>query len=200
MPNIYNIDMKYNNVMAFELTPEIIGYDPIVQSNLNNWAASIGVNLMTPQGYSLAPLKVPLKFQIGTFYYYWLNLTAVAHRYGMDIFNHYIVLPITWLDEVYDTNEIEVVDEDTGEVTKTTVAILNKEHYRVHPNKVNDKCMVKLQDSDWKKLKEEIIYGYSEKYKLDNYPMNVLDNESFAESIAEGGDFYIEPVEKETNI
>lgn len=122
----------------------------------------------------------------------------MAHRYGMDIFNHFIILPTTWLDEVYTTKDVDIVNEETGEVTTTTENILNKDHYRVHPNKVNNKCMVKFIDADWDKLKEVIEYGHSDTYKLDSYPLNVLDNESYAKAIEVGGDFYIAPKE-ETN-
>ena len=60
--------------------------------------------------------------------------------------------------------------------------------------------MVKLIDADWEKLKEKIVYGHSDTYGLDNYPMNVLDNESYAKALAVGGEFYIKPVNQEDNV
>ena len=182
--------MKYKNVIAFEQTTELIGYNPTVQSNLNNWASSIGVNIMTQDGYSLAPVSLPPKFQIGTFYYYWLKMNAIAHRYGFDLLNHYIELPLTWLDEVYETKTVDIIDDETGEAIESTEDILNKDHYRIYTNKSDDNCLVRVLDKDWNELKELISLSFSDVYKLDNYPDNVLDNEAFKKATSIGGDYY----------
>lgn len=185
--------MKYNNVLVFEpLSSDT--YDAETQRDLLLWVSQVGANLMTKDGYNIAPSNFPSHRVVGSWYYYLLNEGLLAHKYGVDNFNHYVEMPLSWLTEEHHTEEQVQYDDEGVELAPLSVSITNEEYYTI-ARKNTANCLLKITDKQFTELFALITFTEFELYgRLGSYPINMLCSDKYKETIDVGGSYYAEPV------
>ena len=197
------------NSMHFKINAEAdVEFNAEKQMKLLLWVSAVGVTQIRLDGTRMAPAIYPIGLQVGSWYYYLLKDKQLEHVRGMEYFQHYIIKPLAWLDEVYDTKSIDIVDEDTGEVTKGTTDILNKDYFRIGKKNVTH-VLVRVEDNKFAECLDLIEYVELEVFNtVGMMPTNTLCSDKYDRAIKKpvldkksgkmvGGEFYVEPIDIE---
>lgn len=182
--------MKLRNTLLFRMSEELDQLDSTTSTELTKWLMAVGAGNLLPYNIRGAMARLSPRAQIGTFYYYLLHEGIITeHISGFKYFNHYIKLPLSWLNEVHSTKD--VTDEE-GNIT--TIITLNKDVYRVkHSN--NTHCLIQITDANFNELYKLIVFEDATPFgTVMNYPQNTVCSDKYFAAIAEGGEFYKQPI------
>ena len=130
--------------------------------------------------YSAPISRIDAKYRAGSKYHVWVDNCYITHVEGFEFANHYIKMPISFIDIVAVEETIEEIDGETF----VTPEILNSKIYKqgLRTNKTD--CLVKFSDANYSTLIELI----------DN---NIVAEDKFFDAIGVNkdgvkGEFYVE--------
>jgi len=158
---------------------------------LNYVCAAYTRNPQTGEYY--APVvTLPADYRVGKTYHKWLKIGALIHQYGFDAANHFVKLPVGWLSETHHTETIPGYTDENGEqIPEQIINVTNEEYFKQRLHKNDTHCLVWLTDDNYNELSKQIIFD------SDNNATNIIAEDKYFAAISEGGEFYVEPVEKQ---
>jgi hypothetical protein len=174
---------KFPNVITFKQRSST-GSEADYQlgTYITSWIMYVGGltnNVSTSEFYANV-VKRPMDKRPGRTYHKWLKEGALIHSFGFDVANHYIKLPIAWLDE---TNQ-------KTNLTNNEVFGLGKYVNSTH-------ALIKIKDENYEELSLLINHTdysniYAEQYFFESINPPYDDNGTM-----KGGEFYTAPSEEE---
>ncbi len=184
--SIYKDTIRFKQVPMLP-TPTNFQVGMAISAWLTYTASSYTRNPKT--GEYIAPVvSLPPEYRLGKTYHKWIKMGFLVHTGGFEYGNHYVKLPIAWLDEVYETIITEAyTGEDGNEVPESSVDVTNRGHYFQALRTNDSHCLVKITDARYAELKELI------EYDAEFTTLNIIAEDKFLTAITEGGEFYVAP-------
>ena len=181
---------KFINVIRFTQRPSTGSPEDLqIGAFLTAWILYINATSRDPRTSEFhAPVVLPPPDKrAGKLYHYWLKLGLLSHISGFDFANHYIKLPVAWLQETFQTLTKEAFTDEEGIYHESEqIIVTNAVHYKQKLRANNTHCLVWINDSRYEHLKPLITYN-------NNMPSNIIAEDKFFSVIALNGEFYVEP-------
>jgi len=178
--------MKYNyNLLQFKSIKKDLTDDFLLFQNwLMNTRSQMRIELHGIYHAKVGSTDLDIaEHSPGKHYHTWIAANQVEHVRGFDYANHFIKMPISFLNETYETEHIAAYrDDDEGiNIIEHDNVTLNREFYkqRLHTNSTH--CLIWINDSNYEELKSLIATD------------NLVCEDKYLAAVKVGGEFYKEP-------